>query len=217
MYPDKLKELILAGESSTIEFKRKFTTPEKIAKEISAFANTLGGYLIFGVEDDRKITGVESEKSEIDLIEKACGFYLEPPIEPQIYIINMNGKDLVAIYIKESITKPHKVLLNPDNKKSKKIAYIRVGEQSVIASPEMTRVLSSQNDDSTPVRLIVGDKEKRLFSYFERHQRCTVMDFANLVNISRRRAERLLVRLVRARVLQIHQDSNSDYFTLIGK
>ena len=216
MDADKLKELILAGENSRIEFKRKFTTPEKIAKEICAFANTLGGYLIFGVEDDGRISGVESEKGEIDLIEKACEFYLEPPVVPQIYIVNMKGKDVVVIYINQSKLKPHKVLSNPDDKKSEKTAYIRVGEQSVAASSEMTRVLTAQSSD-TPLKLIIGDKEKRLFSYLQYHEKATVMDFANLVNISRRRAERLIVRLVRAGVLHIHQDSNSDYFTLIGK
>ncbi|TAL70890.1 MAG: ATP-binding protein [Bacteroidetes bacterium] len=215
MEPDKLKELILAGESSRIEFKRKFTTPEKIAKEISAFANTVGGYLIFGVEDDGKITGVESEKGEIDLIENACKFYLEPPVVPQIYIVDMNGKDVVVIYINKSSIRPHCVLSNPDDRKPDRTAYIRVGEESVAASSEMTRVLSAQNTEN-PLKLIIGDKEKRLFAYLQNHQKVTVMDFANLVNISRRRAERLLVRLVRASVLQIHQDSNSDYFTLTG-
>jgi len=43
-----------------------------------------------------------------------------------------------------------------------------------------------------------------------------VKDFARLVNISKRRAERILVQLVRAGVLQIHIDSEEDYFTYIN-
>ncbi len=216
MFPDRLKELILEGESSTIEFKRKFTTPEKIAKEISAFANTIGGYIIFGIDDDGSVVGVESEKGEIDFIETACNIYIVPPIEPDIDIIELEGKDVVVVYIHESPTKPHKVLIEPDNKKTHKTAYIRVGEQSVIASKEMSRVLAGLNTDSPPVKLIIGEKEQRLFAYLESHKRATVLEFANLTNISRRRAERLMVRLVRAGVLQIHQDTSSDYFTLVG-
>jgi predicted HTH transcriptional regulator len=216
MYPDRLKELILEGESSTIEFKRKFTTPEKIAKEITAFANTLGGYIFFGIDDDGSVVGVESEKGEIEFIEIACNFYVEPPIEPEIDIVELEGKDIVVVYIPESKTKPHKMLPEPDNRKTHKTAFIRIGEQSVIASKEMTRVLAGLNVDSPPVKLIIGEKEKRLFAYLEVHKRATVLEFANLTNISRRRAERLMVRLVRAGVLQIHQDTSSDYFTLVG-
>ena len=54
-----LRELIEEGENIQCEFKRKFTTPEKIAREMMAFANTKGGYILFGVDDDKEIVGVE--------------------------------------------------------------------------------------------------------------------------------------------------------------
>ena len=62
MRRSELKELIAEGESTTLEFKRKFTSPEKIAKEIAAFANTKGGYLLIGVDDDKRIYGVKSDR-----------------------------------------------------------------------------------------------------------------------------------------------------------
>ncbi|MFH1052165.1 MAG: RNA-binding domain-containing protein [bacterium] len=206
----ELKDIIFEGESTTTEFKRKFTTPEKIAKEISALANTRGGYLIFGVEDDGSIYGVDNEKGEIEYIEQACGFYLEPPIEPDIEIIEINYKDVVLVNIPESKIKPHKVVNTDDNN-----AYIRVGEQSVIASREMVKIMEGLNPDSRAIKLSIGNNEKRLFEYMEKHGKATVMDFAKLCNISKRRASQLIVRLVRAGVLQIHQDSTNDYYTLI--
>ena len=54
MYLTELNKLIEDGENSQTEFKRKFSTPEKIAKEMVAFANTKGGYILFGIDDDRK-------------------------------------------------------------------------------------------------------------------------------------------------------------------
>ncbi|MFA6571365.1 MAG: ATP-binding protein [Bacteroidota bacterium] len=214
---DKFREILLEGESSTVEYKRKFTTPVKIAKELSAFANTIGGYLIFGVDDDSTIYGVDSEKGEINSIEIACGFYISPPIVPEIFILDYQNKDIVIVKVRQSSSKPHKIVLNPDDKKPEYKTYIRVGEESIAASPEMTRVLATQNQDSEPVRLIIGEKERALFTYLEFHQHATVNDFAKLTNISRRRAERLMVRLVKAGVIQIHQNSDSDYFTLKGK
>jgi len=58
------------GEGFEIEFKEGLN-PEKIARALSAFANTKGGYVLFGVDDDGSIIGVESEKSEVDLIQHA--------------------------------------------------------------------------------------------------------------------------------------------------
>lgn len=213
MNTKELDELIKKGESSTLEFKRKISSHEKIAKEISAFANTIGGYLIVGVDDDGSIVGVDSEKTVIDQIETACGFYIEPPVEPQIYIKILHGLDLIVCYINESNIKPH-FIVDSDAKPTKNV-YIRVGEKSVLASKEMKRVLSGTNSTASPVRLVIGKMEKRLFQYFEKHERITVGDYARLVNISNRRAERLLVRLVKAGVIQIHVDTAHDYFTLI--
>jgi predicted HTH transcriptional regulator len=212
-----LLELISKGESSTLEFKRKISSFIKIAKEISAFANTIGGYLLIGIDDDGSIIGVESEKGDIYQVLTTCEFYIDPPVIPDIEIVGINGKDIIVVYIEESKIKPHKLNENPDEKNGFHKTYIRVGEKSVVASREMVRVLAGMSSTSKPITLSIGDKEKRLFSYLDIHERSTVKDFARLVNISDRRSERLLVRLVRAGVLQIHVDSNYDYFTLIGK
>jgi predicted HTH transcriptional regulator len=206
----ELKDIIFEGESTTTEFKRKFTTPEKIAKEISALANTKGGYLIFGVDDDGSIYGVDNEKGEIGYIEEACAFYLDPPVEAEIEIIEINWKDIVVVTIPEGKKKPHKVINTEDSN-----AYIRVGEQSVIASREMVKVMEGMNPDAKSLKLSIGKNEKRLLEYLNIHPKVTVMDFSRLCNISKRRASQLIVRLVRAGVLQIHQDSTTDYFTLI--
>jgi predicted HTH transcriptional regulator len=214
MHATELIEIIEQGECSTIEFKRKIASPQKIAKEISAFANTKGGYLLIGIDDDQSIVGIHSEKDDVDNILFACGFFLDPPLKPRISIVNLYNREIIVAYIAESQNKPHKFVKDPDAKHPEKRAYIRVGEKSVMASREMSRVLASTTNDK-PLRMIVGDMEKRLFIYLDKHERATVKDFAKLVNISKRRAERLMVRLVRAGVLQIHADSSSDYFTLV--
>lgn len=212
MHPKKLLELISEGESSSMEFKRKATTPIKLAKEISAIANTSGGYLIVGVDDNGTIYGIPSEKSESDIVITACNFFTEPPVEYEISIINIYNKDVLLLEIPESKVKPHKAITDDSGKKPEFKVYIRLGEKSVEASREMTRLMKQRTEDK-PVKLSIGEKEKRLFAYLEKYERATVKDFAKLVNISDRRAERLMIRLVRAGVLVIHNDSHHDYFT----
>lgn len=209
-------DLIFEGESSTIEFKRKINDPFKIAKEICAFANSRGGYLIVGVDDDGRIVGVKSEKSEVDAIEVSAGFHVDPPVRPKIEIIEVEYKDVIVAFIPEGIRKPYTIELeDKDTGKKFRRAYIRLGEKSVIASREMYRLLSEQNDPKRKLNISIGDRERRLFNYLENYERATVYEFSKLVNISKRRAERILIKLVRAGVIQIHNDMNNDYFTLI--
>ncbi|MFN3195130.1 MAG: RNA-binding domain-containing protein [Chlorobiota bacterium] len=219
MNKKKLRRLIEEGESSTVEFKRKLTDSKKIAKELCAFANTKGGTLIVGVDDDKTICGVMSEKSEANIIRTACDFELEPPITPVIHNLNIMGFELVVAEIEESNNKPINLLSQNENNQTLKRAYIRVGEKSVMASSEMARALRYLNKgvdrDSKGVSFTFGKNEKALFKYLEANERATVNDFAKLVNISRRRAERLMIRMLRAGVLQIHQDSAHDYFTAV--
>jgi predicted HTH transcriptional regulator len=215
MNSKELLEVISEGESSKLEFKRKLNSPDKLAREISAFANTKGGILLVGVDDDGSIVGVQSEKTEIDIIETTCAFHIKPPIIPSIEIINLKGYDIVVVYISESKSKPHFIeIKDTDNNKKLHRAYIRLGEKSVMASREMYRLLSYQNADSPPLKISIGEREKRLFNYLQLYEKTTLNEYAKLVNISKRRAERILIKLVRAGVLQIHNDSHTDFFTL---
>ncbi len=80
MHYRQLLEIIEEGENIQCEFKRKFSTAEKIAREMVAFANTKGGYILFGVDDDKKIVGVESEKETTELVKDTAVNHCEPKL-----------------------------------------------------------------------------------------------------------------------------------------
>ncbi len=210
----ELKNLIAEGESFTIEFKRQFSSAEKIAKELIAFANTKGGMILFGVDDDGTIVGVESEKSETDLIFEAAKNYCEPEIVPIVQVIELNGKDVVVAIVEESVRKPHR-LQDYKNKidRGAKV-YIRINDKSVLASREVVKILQSESIESEPLSITIGDNERALFRYLEENERITVKEFSRLVNISERRASRVLVSLVRVGLIRIHTEEKAEYFTL---
>ncbi len=206
-----VKMLIEEGEGFELEFKRKVSSSEKIAKTISAFANTRGGVVLFGVDDDGSIVGVESEKSELDLIEKAGNYFCDPPVPLNIDIVPFNHKDVIVATIDESTNKPHYVVhIHSDESK----AFIRVNDNSVVASKEVVKVLKDERADKPPLKLSIGENEKRLFSYLDTHEKITVQEYCGLINVSHRRASRILTTLVRAGVVRIHTLERTDYFTL---
>jgi predicted HTH transcriptional regulator len=221
-YPIKrheLYDLIESGEGADIEFKRQFSSPEKIAREIIAFANTRGGYILFGVDDDGTVVGVRSEKSELEEIEHAAQFMIDPPVD----IISENvhagrGLDLVLIRVPESKNKPHTLveyeISGRRAKEQSRVGYVRFEDKSVQASREVMSVMRAEHPEGPPLRLSIGYNEKTLFNYLELYGKITVEEFADLVNISRRRASKILVNLVRAGTVLLHSFEKEDFFTL---
>ncbi len=212
MQASDIKEMIEGGEGFQVEFKRKISSAEKIARALIAFANTKGGTILFGVDDDGSIVGVESEKTEIDLIEVAGNHFCDPPIAPKIDIIPFNSKDVIAASVDESDDKPHYFLSSDDGEENK--VFIRVHDKTVLASREVIKVLRNERPDRPPLKISIGGNEKRLFEYFEAHEQITVKEYAHLVNVSDRRASRILTTLVRAGVIRIHTLEKTDFFTL---
>lgn len=205
-----IKRWIEEGEGFELEFKRKVTSSKKIAKTLSSFANTTGGIVLFGVDDDGSIIGVESEKTEIDLIDEAAQRYCDPPVHTTMHIVPYNQKDVIVVTVEESLEKPHKVIIDEEESN----IFIRVNANTVLASKEVIKVLNDEHPDHPPLTLMIGDNEKRLFEYLEHHSRITVAELSDCINVSIRRASRMLTTLVRAGVIRIHTLEKTDYFTL---
>jgi predicted HTH transcriptional regulator len=220
-YKDVLR-LIEEGEGFEVEFKRKVSTPEKIARTMIALANTKGGHILFGVDDDGSIIGVESEKSEADLILEAGTSFCDPEIRPEIDIVPFDGKDVIVAYVAQSDNKPHSHTgengsgngNGQGHTEDQTRVFIRVNDKTVMASKEVVKILRAERADAPPVRLEFGDNEKRLFRYLDEYERITTREFSRLANISEQRATRILVSLVRTGVMRIHTLERRDYFTL---
>ena len=101
-----LKKMILRGESDTLEFKESTGEWKEIIKTISAFANTKGGVIIAGINDEGKVTGVQIGKRTIENLAIKIKENTDPKIFPGISVENINRKDVILIKIKESKSKP---------------------------------------------------------------------------------------------------------------
>lgn len=211
----ELLDLIEEGENIQVEFKRKFSTHDKIAREMIAFANTKGGYVLFGIDDDKKVIGVESEKETTELVKDVALHYSEPPLEYSIEYKEIKSKEIVIVKIPESSKKPHRIQdYHSDLDITNAVVTIRVNDKSVQASKEMIRILRSQSDQTALKKYILGPTEKTVFEYLSKVERISVKELSNLINISERRASRTLVKMVRANLLMIHtKDNGEEFFT----
>ena len=66
-----LKSLVAQGEGFHLEFKRKAAHPDKIVREMIAFANSKGGILLVGIGDEGTIPGLKYPEDDSHEIKKA--------------------------------------------------------------------------------------------------------------------------------------------------
>jgi predicted HTH transcriptional regulator len=99
------------GEDSTRQFKVNINSIDKLAVEISAFANSNGGEIYLGVDDDGKAIGLSSQdiKRLNQWISNATSQKIEPPIFVETKIILVNEKTLMIIKVPLGFNKPYSV------------------------------------------------------------------------------------------------------------
>ena len=179
-----LERLAGLGEGQHLEFKRKVPRPERIAKEVIAFANAEGGKLLLGVDDDGSVRGVRDAHEELFALERALKTHCRPPIPFEVEIIEVkHRREALVVDVAPSEDKPH-YLVEDDGSKT---AYVRYEDQSVLASKEAVRLMRAEKNP-TNTRFEFGDKEHRLMQYLDRHERITVDQFARLADVPRRSA-----------------------------
>lgn len=83
MTQEELKDIARCGETTTIQFKEQFTGQKEIAKEMIAFANTLGGQIFFGIKDKTgELVGLSYD--EIQTINRELGNAANEHVRPTI-------------------------------------------------------------------------------------------------------------------------------------
>ena len=99
-----LPKLRTAGtDLTTIEVKSAAGgLPKSIAETVSAFSNTDGGLIILGLDEEAGFSALEVDAGKLasDLA-SACADLLEPPIRPEIEIMEVEGHPIVAAIIDE--------------------------------------------------------------------------------------------------------------------
>lgn len=161
----ELSEIIRAGENINVEFKSNAVHTDSLAKEIVAFANSYGGTLYLGVEDDGTVTGISAEKKWDEFIANIARNNVTPPLNPQIAFAEFSGKTIAIVEIAKGKNKPYQTA--KDGK-----YWIRVASTVRQASPpELLRLFQASgfmHYDNNPVANTGFDvlNQKKLRLYF---------------------------------------------------
>jgi predicted HTH transcriptional regulator len=205
-----IRKQIFEGEGVSLDFKKTISNCEKIARTMTAFANNKGGRLLIGVADDGAIKGVKSEDEERYMITRAAQLFIKPALEPVFEEVYSDDKLVLVVDIPESAIKPHYALAED----GKWWVYVRVKDKSVLASKIVVDVFKHSSNDQG-VLISYSEKEKTLLEYLENTNRIDIKELCKLLNLTRKRAQRVLVDLVLSGVIRIHTTEKEEYYTAV--
>jgi hypothetical protein len=154
--PNELTELIKLGEGQTLEFKKSeiLSQNNDLAKLMVAFANTMGGKILVGVDDNGDIEGMKSKKGHDTHIVNIARDKCEPPICPLLEVVKTDAGEVYVITIPRFVQHPHAAKTNG------KTHYIRVGTNVREASPQELAMLFS-GGTAQPSRPTIINKEHK--------------------------------------------------------
>lgn len=125
----KLEQLI--GEATEYDKKvmLEVKKPKSWLKSVSAFANGVGGVLIFGIADDDSVVGIDDVKKAMEVISEQIKVKMDPTPEVLLKAHLVDGKEIVTLEVYRGEETPYYYVGEGNY-----TAYVRIGNESVMAT-----------------------------------------------------------------------------------
>lgn len=226
---DELLRRIAQGEGARLEFKRGLPAPDKVARTLAAFANTKGGLLLVGVDDQGEVVGTARPRAVLEELRAIADLRVAPPLAPAVQVVRIDGRAVIAALVGASEARPHAALLEDGGRD----VCVRIGSSTrTAAGPTLAALQRRASGEGAPSPL-----ERDVLAWLARRHdpgarrqpgdrsaraggrvggQATVEAFARAHNVGRARARRAFVSLERAGRIVGHGAGAGREFTLPG-
>ena len=123
-----IHKLIIEASECDFKVSLERKRPKSWLKSVSGFANTIGGTLFFGVDDDAKIVGIENPQKDAEFISQYIKDKIMPLPDFFITPHEESGKTYLEVKIHSGRQTPY--YYKSDGKKE---AFIRIGNETIVA------------------------------------------------------------------------------------
>ena len=203
-----IQQLVAEGEHCHQDFKFEISDARKIARSLSAFANTEGGRLLVGVKDNGKIAGIRSEE-EIYMIEAAANMYCQPQVEYKTQTYVAEGRTILMVRIEEASTKPIYAL----DEANKPKAYIRMDDENILATPVHLKMWQHYKTKEGSL-VVFTEKEQQLLNILKEKEILTLNQCCKYCKLSRNTITNLLANFIRFDLVSPIFQGHKFYFKL---
>lgn len=155
-------------ENEILELKSKVTP--NLCKEIIAFANTKGGTIIIGYDDNSNLIGVENAKEELDKISNMIADSIDPNLifNISLEIVEELGKDIIVIKVLKGTKRPY--YLKSKGMTSEGV-YLRLGATNKQATRDDI-VKMMMEDSLVNFEDSISKEQNLTFNTFEKEFEC---------------------------------------------
>ena len=194
-----IQSLINEGEHQQQDFKYRVSDAKKLAKSVSAFANTDGGRLLIGVRDEE----------EIYMMHQAAYRYCRPQASIKFDTYHVEGRTIVIATVPPSDKRPICAIDDDGHHR----AYIRIADENIVASPVHLAIWrESQNQQGT--MMTYTDTVRKLIDTLQ-GQRLTLNQLVRRSDIPRHKVITLLARLIRFHIAQWEYVNQQFLFSIL--
>lgn len=183
--------LISEGEHQQQDFKYRVEDAVKLARSVSAFANTDGGRLLIGVRDDGYLSGVRSEE-EIFMMHQAAYRYCKPEPSIKFDTYHLGKRTIVITTVPRSERRPVCAIDEEGHRR----AYIRIADENILASP-VHLAIWREEQSRQGAAFTYGDSEQRLMAVMGNADWQTLNQIVKRSRQPRQHVITMLARLVR--------------------
>lgn len=190
-----LKKLIAEGENQYLDFKYCISDSKKIAKTLTAFANSDGGRILIGVRDNGSIAGIKSDE-EYYMVDTAAHLFCRPEISFTIKQHMTGGKTILEVEVIKGDKRPYQA----KDENGKWLPYFRNHDQNLVANRVLLQVWRKKEKRSGVI-VKFGKAENTLMDYLEKNGSITLSRLRKIAGIQAYKAEAILSNLIIFKVL----------------
>jgi ATP-dependent DNA helicase RecG len=150
----EILQIIDRGENSSVEFKSADVRPESIAREIVGFANSQGGIILLGVEDDGRTEGIDITKKYDEWVTNISRNNVIPPIDCVYYETKLSDASIGIIEVPKGFDKPYQttdgkflIRVNTTLRTASQGELLRLFQQSGVFHYDLTGVANTTISD----------------------------------------------------------------------
>lgn len=199
---------IAAGEGLHLDFKQRIESARKIARTLSAFANTEGGHLLIGVKDNGRICGADPEQ-EYYMIELAAERYTRPKVAFSAEVLVWEDKAVLDVHVP---AQPEGRPFLVEEEDGVLRAYVRVGDKSRLAGGLLEALWRAEKQ---PQHILYRRAEAHLFAYLKEHPFIDEATYRKLLPPREAwKARKILIKYTLIGVLRIEILPESERFFL---
>lgn len=185
-----VRKLIAEGENQQLDFKYCISDSRKIARTLSAFANSDGGRILIGVRDNGSIAGIKSDE-EYYMVDTAAHLFCRPEITYTIKQHISGKKTILEVEVIKGNKKPYQA----KDENGKWHTYFRNRDQNLLANKVMLQVWRKE-EKGYGVLVKFSKAENSLMDYLVKNGSITLSKFRKIAAIPSYKAVSILANLI---------------------